>query len=177
MGPSYYVHRSRGAKIIFIIDTSGSMNGLRIVAAKRELCRAIEELPANVEFNVIAFNSLIYPWQGKRRYAAATDSKQRRDLLRDGARLANRTASYDALEAALQFEMRSHYFLTDGAPGRRQNYAAAEINCRHHTAETSSDDDNQLTGHWRGTAPKSLRHVFCPRWRNKTLACYERVDN
>jgi HEAT repeat protein len=56
-GPRYYGLPISAAKIIFVIDTSGSMNGPRIVAAKRELCRAIDELPADVEFTVIAFNS------------------------------------------------------------------------------------------------------------------------
>src|SRR5439155_17398501 len=44
-GPSYYGLPLSGANIIFIIDTSGSMNGPRLIAAKRERSRAVGELP------------------------------------------------------------------------------------------------------------------------------------
>jgi hypothetical protein len=115
IGPSYYGLPLSGAKIIFIIDTSSSMNGPRIVAAKRELCRAIEELPATVEFNVIAFNSLTFAWQGKL-VPASPDSKQSAIYFVMAQVLASRTASYDALEAALQYDGEVIYFLTDGAP-------------------------------------------------------------
>lgn len=114
-GPSYYGLPLSGAKIIFVIDTSGSMNGTRIVAAKRELCRAIQDLPASVEFNVIAFNGRTYPWQSKL-VNAADDSKQSAIYFVMAQALGNNTASYDALEAALQFEGEAIYFLTDGAP-------------------------------------------------------------
>ncbi len=115
IGPSYYGLPLSGAKIIFVIDTSSSMNGPRIVAAKRELCRAIEDLPADVEFNVIAFNSLTNVWQGKL-VLASPDSKQSAIYFVMAQLLASRTASYDALEAALQYDGEVIYFLTDGAP-------------------------------------------------------------
>jgi hypothetical protein len=114
-GPSYYGMPLSGAKIIFVIDTSGSMNGLRIVAAKRELTRAIEELPAEVEFNVIAFNNRAYPWQAKL-LKATPEHKQNAQYFVMAQALANGTASYDALDAAMQFEGEAIYFLTDGAP-------------------------------------------------------------
>jgi len=114
-GPSYYGLPISAAKIIFVIDTSGSMNGPRIVAAKRELCRAIQELPATVEFNILAFNGGVYPWQGKL-MPAADDSKQSALYFVMAQVLGNRTASYDALEAAMQFDGEAIYFLTDGAP-------------------------------------------------------------
>jgi hypothetical protein len=114
-GPSYYGLPLSGSKIIFVIDTSGSMRGPRIIAAKRELCRAIQELPADVEFNVIAFNGRAYPWQGKL-VPAADDSKQSAIYFVMAQNLDTGTASYDALEAALHFEAEAIYFLTDGAP-------------------------------------------------------------
>jgi hypothetical protein len=114
-GPSYYGLPLSGAKIIFVIDTSGSMNGARIVAAKRELVKAVEELPEQVQFNVIAFNSRAYPWQGKL-IPATQENKQNAMYFIAAQVLGNGTASYDALEAALQFEGEAIYFLTDGAP-------------------------------------------------------------
>jgi HEAT repeat protein len=114
-GPSYYGLPLSGAKIIFVIDTSGSMNGPRIIAAKRELTRAIEELPADVEFNVIAFNGRTYPWQAKL-VIASPEFKQSAIYFVASQVLGSGTASYDALEAALRFDGEAIYFLTDGAP-------------------------------------------------------------
>jgi von Willebrand factor type A domain len=114
-GPTYYGLPLSGARIIFVIDTSGSMNGPRIVAAKRELSKAVEELPADVEFNIIAFNGRTYPWQAKL-IPATPDSKQNALYFIAAQGLASGTASYDALEAALRFDGEAIYFLTDGAP-------------------------------------------------------------
>jgi hypothetical protein len=114
-GPSYYGLELSGAKLIFIIDASGSMNGPRIIAAKRELVRAIEGLPGDVEFNVIAFNSRTYVWQSKL-VPASGENKQNAMYFVAALGLANQTASYDALDAALQFDGEAIYFLTDGAP-------------------------------------------------------------
>lgn len=115
VGPSYYGLPLSGARIIFVIDTSGSMNGQRIVAAKRELMRTIEELPADVEFNVIAFNGRTYPWQAKL-LPASPENKQNAGYFVLNQGLATGTASYDALEAALHWDAEAIYFLTDGAP-------------------------------------------------------------
>jgi hypothetical protein len=114
-GPSYYGLELSGAKLIFIIDASGSMNGPRIFAAKRELVRAIEGLPGDVEFNIIAFNSRTYVWQPKL-VSASPEHKQNAMYFISGLGLASQTASYDALDAALHFDGEAIYFLTDGAP-------------------------------------------------------------
>src|SRR5204863_615605 len=114
-GPSYYGLPLSGAKIIFIIDTSGSMIGPRIFAAKRELSRAIGELPEGVEFNIIAFNSRTYAWQSKL-VPASAENKQSAQYFVVALGLASQTASYDALDTALQFDGEAIYFLTDGAP-------------------------------------------------------------
>jgi hypothetical protein len=114
-GPSYYGLPLSGAKIVFVIDTSGSMAGPRIFAAKRELSKAIEELPADVEFNIISFNVRSYPWQMKL-MPALPENKQNALYFLAAQGLGNATASYDALEAALEFDAEAVYFLTDGAP-------------------------------------------------------------
>jgi len=114
-GPSYYGLPLSGAKIVFVIDTSGSMAGPRIFAAKRELSKAVEELPADVEFNIISFNVRNYPWQLKLMPASA-ENKQNAIYFIAAQGLGNATASYDALDAALEFDAEAVYFLTDGAP-------------------------------------------------------------
>lgn len=172
--PSYYGLPLSGAKIIFIIDTSGSMNGQRIVAAKRELCRAIEELPADVEFNVIAFNSLIYTWQGKL-MAAAPDSKQSAIYFVMAQGLANRTASYDALETALQFEGEAIYFLTDGAPVGGKITRPPDIIA----AVSRLNQFRRMTINSLGIGvgqPGNLFDTFLATLAEQNFGVYERVD-
>jgi hypothetical protein len=112
---SYYGIPLNSSRLIFMMDTSGSMAGPRIVAAKRELVRAIEGLPENVEFNIVVFNSRTTAWQNKL-VPANAENKQLASYFVAGQVLGNRTASYDALETALRFDAETIYFLTDGAP-------------------------------------------------------------
>jgi hypothetical protein len=114
-GPSYYGLPLVGSRIIFVLDASGSMNGPRIFAAKRELARAVGDLPEGVAFNIIAFNSRTYPWMDKL-VPATGENKQSALYFVAALGLGNQTASYDALDAALSFDGEAIYFLTDGAP-------------------------------------------------------------
>lgn len=113
--PSYYGLPLYGTRLVFVIDTSASMNGPRILAAKRELIRAIADLPAGVNFNVLAFNSRVSAWQPQL-VPSANESKQAAARYVMAQELGFNTASYDALEAALGLNTESIYFLTDGAP-------------------------------------------------------------
>jgi hypothetical protein len=115
-GPTYYGLPLSGARIVFVIDTSGSMIGPRIVAAKRELSKAIEELPADVEFNIVSFAGRPLTWQAKL-VAATPDNKQNALYFVAAVQgVGKGTASYDALETAMSFDGEVIYFLTDGAP-------------------------------------------------------------
>ena len=112
---SYYGLPLYGTKIVFILDTSGSMSGPRILAAQRELVSAIAALPEGVEFNVLAFNSAVAVWQSQLVPAsAATKEAAARFVMAQVAR--EQTASFDALDAAFVFDAEAIYFLTDGAP-------------------------------------------------------------
>lgn len=113
--PTYYGLPITAAKIVFIIDTSSSMQGPRILAAKRELSKAVESLPSGVSFNIIAFHTRPTSWQS--RLQPASEENKRSALYFLAAQsLGSKTASYDALEAALAFDAEAVYFLTDGAP-------------------------------------------------------------
>lgn len=102
-------------KIVFVMDTSGSMRGARIDAAKRELIKAIAELPETTEFAVLVFNARASVWQ-ERLVPATSENKEAACRFVFGQELGSNTASYDALEAALTFDAEAIYFLTDGAP-------------------------------------------------------------
>jgi len=173
-GPSYYGLPLSGAKIIFVIDTSGSMRGPRILAAKRELCRAIQELPADVEFNVIAFNGRAYPWQGKL-VSAADDSKQSAIYFVMAQNLDTGTASYDALEAALQFEGEAIYFLTDGAPFGGKITSPPDII----RAITRLNQFRRMTINSLGIGvgpPGNTFDTFLSTLADQNFGAYERVD-
>ena len=66
-------------------------------------------------FNIVAFNNRNYIWQ-KKLVPASDENKNNANYFVAALTLANGTASYDALDAALQFDAESIYFLTDGAP-------------------------------------------------------------
>src|SRR5262245_14704677 len=173
-GPSYYGLPLLGAKIIFIIDTSGSMNGPRIFAAKRELSRAVGELPAGVEFNIIAFNSRAFVWQQKLVEANA-ENKQSALYFVAALGLANQTASYDALDAALQFDGEAIYFLTDGAPVGGRITSPPDIV----RAITQQNRFRRMTINSLGIgvgAPGNAFDSFLSALAQNNFGAYERVD-
>lgn len=112
---SYYGLPLLATRILFIMDTSGSMRGARSEAAKRELMKAIAELPDSTSFGVLVFNSRVAAWQAQL-VEATSENKELACRFVAGQELAANTASYDALEAALTFDAEAIYFLTDGAP-------------------------------------------------------------
>lgn len=102
-------------RIVFVLDTSGSMRGGKLEAAKVELIRAIKELRKEVFFDVVIFNSSVKVWQTE--LVPATDSMKQIaiNVVLDQNATSN-TASYDALEAAFALDPEAIYFLSDGAP-------------------------------------------------------------
>ena len=122
----YYGMPIYAQRLVFVIDTSGSMRGRRIEAAKRELVNAINALPEGVYFNVLPFNVRVGSWQRKL-VVASPENKQKAAGFVLQQDLGPATASYDALEAALEFDAESIYFLTDGAPHGGKVNQPAEI--------------------------------------------------
>lgn len=114
----YYGLPIYASKILFVIDTSKSMHGQRIYAAKRELINAINALPDGVHFTVMAFDRGVRPWQRKPALASSENKKKATGWVGgiSDQDLGGGTASYDALESALDFDTETVFFLTDGAP-------------------------------------------------------------
>jgi hypothetical protein len=102
-------------RIVFVLDTSLSMRGPKIDAAKTELIRVIKELPKEVYFDVIAFDNTVRVWRPE--LVPATEQlKQMAVNVVIEQPLKFKTCSYDALEAAFGLEPEAIYFLSDGAP-------------------------------------------------------------
>jgi len=112
---SYYGIPLYAQRMVFVLDTSASMRGARIMAAKRDLTSTIDGLQEDAHFGLIAFNAGAYVWQTTL-VPATYKNKKAAALWIDRQELATQTASYDALEAAMQFDAEAIYFLTDGAP-------------------------------------------------------------
>lgn len=118
---TYYGMPIYAARVVFVIDTSSSMGGPRIFAAKRELSAAIDSLPSGVLFSVLSFDIVVSPWSEELLPASAAN-KQAAIAWVLSRGLGPATASYDALEAAFEFDTESIFFLTDGEPaGGRVN--------------------------------------------------------
>ncbi|HET6879344.1 MAG TPA: VWA domain-containing protein [Pirellulales bacterium] len=114
------------SRLVFVIDTSGSMRGPPILAAVKELIDAVNGLPEGVYFNVLAFDRDVKPWQRKLAIASNENKKQLAHWI-ESQGLGGATASYDALEAALNLDTEAIYFLTDGAPHGGKVVIPAEI--------------------------------------------------
>lgn len=123
---SYYGIPIYAQRMVFVLDTSLSMRGPRIYAAKRDLTEAVMKLDDKAWFNMIAFDSRTDNWQSKL-VQATPQMKRAAALWVDNHPLGGGTASYDALEAALTYDAEAIYFLTDGAPFGGKIVNPAEI--------------------------------------------------
>jgi hypothetical protein len=113
--PRFYGMPITAKRLIFVIDTSGSMAGAKIQNAKKELMQAIQNLPPKTEFNLIVFNSKVYVWSS-RLVEATEDAKNRALNHVNGLPVGGETATYDALLVALEMRVEAIYLLTDGQP-------------------------------------------------------------
>lgn len=170
--PSYYGLPLAAAKIVFVIDISGSMQGPRIVAAKRELAQAVEALPAHVAFSIVAFHTRALVWQGKL-VPASPEFKRNAQYFIAGLELGGKTASYDALEAALGFDAEAVYFLTDGAPTAGKIVSPPQIV----TAITERNRYRRLTINALGVGvDTALFENFLATLAKENFGLFERVD-
>ena len=112
---SYYGLAIEAQRVVFVLDTSLSMLGPKLVAAKRELNGAIAQLPGETWFGIVVFNSQVTKWQ-QRLVRASYVNKQRATYFVDSLQPAGSTATYDALETALRMDGESVYLVSDGLP-------------------------------------------------------------
>ncbi len=111
----YYGLPLYAQRMVFVLDASGSMQGPRLDAAKRELITAIQGIKSRTYFGVLVFNDIVGAWR-KDLVEATTANKADAIHFVQSINAGNHTSSYDALEAAFRFDAESIYFLSDGAP-------------------------------------------------------------
>jgi hypothetical protein len=117
----YYDLPVRAERVVFVLDVSKSM-GLggttsRLAAAQRELVRTIGSLADGTLFNIVVFHDDVALWQ-ERLYPATMATRAHAAAFVRGQRPQGKTATYDALRAALSMSPTPEaiYFLSDGMP-------------------------------------------------------------
>lgn len=108
-------------EVVYIIDTSGSMEGPSIRQAREALEMAISRLPAGDRFNVIEFNSYATPLFPQAQIASPANLEMALRFVR-GLRAQGGTEMASALNLALNGSedaqrVRQVVFLTDGSVG------------------------------------------------------------
>jgi len=123
---SYYGLPLFAKRVVFVLDISASMQGDRLAAAKRELANTISQLPADRQFGLVVYNHRVNVWR-RELVPAAAGAKQEALQYVAYLRAVGSTATYDALEAALNFDVEAVYFVSDGQPTDGKIVEPAEI--------------------------------------------------
>ncbi len=105
--------------VVFVVDTSGSMNGPKIEQAKKALAYCVSRLNDGDRFNIVEFNTEVEPWKDEMVGAAegrAAALKYVETIVAQGG-----TNIAGAIDAALSFPRdpsRPYFvvFMTDGKP-------------------------------------------------------------
>lgn len=117
---SFYGVQVHTRRVIFVLDTSGSMN---VEFARLNLRNAYRDLPPEAYFGIVLYNQDVQIWKRRLVQASAANKREADNFLKqissEGA-----TNIYDALRAAFEMSRRSVvradtiFFLTDGFPNR-----------------------------------------------------------
>ncbi len=112
---SYYGIPICAKRVVFVLDTSGSMRGPPIDAAKKALIESIQSLPEEVAFNVVFFDATATTWHGRLIPASAEAKRNACQAVAErGLKLG--TASSAALNTAFEQEPEAIFFVSDGEP-------------------------------------------------------------
>ncbi len=147
---------------------------MRIATLKRELVQAIQGLPADASFNIVAFSTRVGVWQ-RSLIPATPANKQRAALYVTSLHPNGETASYDALEAALGFDIEAVYFLSDGDPNFGKITAPAAIV----DAIVKENHARRISVYTIGIAPGppgGRLDSFMKALAEENLGIYRRVD-
>jgi hypothetical protein len=124
--PEFFGAKIVSRKVIFVMDISYSMTesdsgGQRLARMKQELCSTIEKLDKDASFNVLGFNTKLFPW--KTRLQPANDSNKNSAIaFVKKMKAAGLTYTDDALKAALTDKNANAIFLlSDGVPLRKEH--------------------------------------------------------
>jgi hypothetical protein len=124
--PEFFGAKVVSRNIIFVMDLSSSMlqsdsGGQRLARMKQELCATIDKLDQETQFNIVGFNSKLFPWKTKLAPAADANKSSAKDFVNKMAAIAY-TNTDDALKTAFTDKsMDTIFLLSDGVPLRREH--------------------------------------------------------
>ncbi len=172
--PLFYGLAIQARRMVFVIDVSGSMAGMRLATAKRELMQAINGLPGESAFSVVAFSDQTTVWR-KKLMPATLETQRAADRFVYGLRPGGDTAAYDALEAAFRFDAEAIYFLSDGEPNAGKIPLPAAIVAAV-TAGQPHPPDVHLYDRHCPRAPGQPLDTFLKTLAEQNFGVYRRVD-
>ena len=172
--PSYYGISIYARRLLFVIDTSGSMTGQRIQTAKRELISAIKALPNDAELGILVFNTQVTVWRPALIPATAA-AKQEAVYFVNNLAASGRTAAYDALDRAFHFDPEAIYFLSDGEPTCGKIVSPEGILAAVHTGNRNRRISIYSIGIAPG-APGSRLELFMKTLAEQNFGQFRRVD-
>lgn len=116
-GSGFFGVEARGSRFVYVIDVSGSMQGDRLVALKRELTNSIDGLVGASSFLIVLFNSDAVPLGGRSRWVDASEPNKRRTFEMISKIVAG-GGTYPAPAFDIAFSLKPRpdaiYFMTDG---------------------------------------------------------------
>jgi hypothetical protein len=135
-GVGFFGTRARADSVVFIVDTSGSMEGHRFDRAVEELTRSLNLLQPSQKFFIFFYSGSTFPMWGQRSAKLLPATTGNRDkaikwikkFQPDGD-----TAPEDAIERALKLKPQVIYFLTDGEIPNTTRATAERCNKEHKT--------------------------------------------
>jgi hypothetical protein len=116
-GTSFFQVAAQGNHFCYVVDCSSSMDGGAMGLAKAELMASIQRLDSEKKFQILFYNSEIYPMTNGRQedmfYATESNRLFARKFI-NNQQPDNSTLHRPALTAALRFAPDVIFFLTDG---------------------------------------------------------------
>jgi hypothetical protein len=128
----FFGERASGSSFVFIVDSSGSMEGSRFARAVEELNRAIGQLRIKQQFYVIFYNDeavpLFSPNSRNRMYRASGKNRRRAKKWIGLQQAGGGTEPEAAIHQALRLKPDVIFFLSDGEVPRTTRTVATEFN-------------------------------------------------
>jgi Ca-activated chloride channel family protein len=121
IAPNLSLGETPARDIVLVLDTSGSMRGIKMEQARKALKYCLANLTARDRFGLIGFATTVNPYEDKLLPASADQLKRAHKWV-DDLEATGGTAINDALEAALKLRPREEerpftvVFFTDGEP-------------------------------------------------------------
>ncbi len=112
--PSFFDIWDKGSRLAYVVDRSGSMRGLKIMAVKEELARSIRSLDPGKEFYIVFYDDGPLPMQPERLLPATDANKQKALLWVQTVQTMGGTQPMEAMRIALGMNPDAIFLLSDG---------------------------------------------------------------